>query len=315
MHPTPGSGVVGLFKMLTCAQYLAFFHRPAACSWTLSIFLIWLVNNFSTSFLKGKVLVASSIKYFPVFLIAVVFFNPLYASSMDGRGLARMIYDRDDGQDSYATIKMLLIDKGGKKRLRQLVAVAKDYGKLAKSFTRFTLPADIEGTSFLTWENEDRDADQFLYLPALGRVRRIVSTQKSNRFVNTDYTYEDLERRKVDADNHRIIRAEKYKGYPCRLLESTPKNLRDSQYGKRLIWVAEDIFVPIKIEYYDKRERPTKIYNAQKLEKIDGIWTVIESEMHDLKRKHRTLMKIEKILYNRGIPDRVFTKGYMLHSK
>ena len=252
-----------------------------------------------------------------IFLVSlfVVFFTcTSFAWSLDGCTLAQKVYDRDDGKDSYAKLKMLLIDKHGHKRPRTLVAATKDYGQLSKSYTCFTTPASIDGTSFLTWENEGRDDDQFLYLPALRRVRRIVSTRKKNRFVNTDYTYEDLERRKVDEDIHRIYGDETYNNYECWLLESIPKDSHNSQYGKRLSWIVKDIFVPIKTEYYDKKGRLIKRFLANSLKKIDAIWTVMESEMHDLERKHRTLMKISEIHYNRRIEDRIFTKGYMLHS-
>jgi outer membrane lipoprotein-sorting protein len=236
-------------------------------------------------------------------------------TEVDGRAIAKMVYDRDDGKDSFAKVKMLLMDKRGRKRFRTLMTAVKDYGNLSKSFTRFYTPADIDGTAFLTWENEDGDDDQFLYLPALRRVRRVVSTQKKNRFVNTDFTYEDLQRRKVGKDNHRILRTEVYDGRKCWVLESIPKDEDNSQYGKRVSWVAQDIFIPLKIEYYDKRQRLIKRQLNSNLKQIDGIWTVMDTEMQDLKKDRRTLMRISEIRYNRGIPDRVFTKEYMMHGK
>ena len=165
-----------------------------------------------------------------VILLAAV---PRPGWTLDGADVARRVYDRDDGRDSYAKVMMLLIDKRGKKRLRTLITAVKDYGPVSKSFTRFYTPASIDGTAFLTWENEGDDNDQFLYLPSLRRVRRVVSSQKSNRFVNTDFTYEDLERRKVGSDTHRILKTETYDGHACWVLESVPKEKSSSQYGKR----------------------------------------------------------------------------------
>lgn len=263
---------------------------------------------------RVKMMIRSPINIFLVSLFVVFFTCTSFSWSLDGRTLAQKVYDRDDGKDSYAKINMLLVDKRGKERSRKLVTAVKDYGNLNKSYIRFTSPAEIDGTSFLTWENEDRDDDQFLYLPALRRVRRIVSNQKKNRFVNTDYTYEDMERRKVDEDIHRIYGDETYNNYDCWVLESIPKDQHNSQYGKRLSWVVKDIFIPIKTEYYDKKGRLTKRFLANNLKKINEIWTVLESEMNDLERKHRTMMKISEIRYNSGVADRVFTKNYMLHS-
>jgi hypothetical protein len=237
------------------------------------------------------------------------------AVAMDGMQIAEKVENRNEGQDATSKIRMLLIDKNGRKRFRSLITVVKKYGDVSKSYIRFTSPADIEGTAFLTWENKNTDDDQFLYLPALQRVRRIVSSQKSNRFVNTDYTYEDLQSREVSQDTHTILKEEKIDNYDCWVLESIPKATDDSQYGKRIIWVIKEIYLPIKTEFYDKRGRLFKILTGKKIQKIDGIWTILDAEMNDLKKKHRTLMKTDEIQYNRSVPDEIFTKGYMRHNQ
>jgi outer membrane lipoprotein-sorting protein len=242
---------------------------------------------------------------------------PAYSESIDGTTLAQRVFDRDVGKDSHTKVQMLLIDKQGKKIFRTLEIFTKDYGNSSKkSYTRFTSPASIEGTAFLTWENKDAEDDQFLYLPDLQRVRRIVSSQKSSRFVNTDYTYEDFQSREVDKDNHRILREETYLNYDCWVLESIPKDIdEDTQYGKRTSWIIKQVYLPIKAEYFDKNGNLVKIFSTQKIKQIDGIWSILESEMKDLERDHRTLMRTDEIQYNTGIPDRVFTQGYMLHNE
>lgn len=254
-----------------------------------------------------------SIVFALIFIFCTGFCHKLHA--MDGLTLAQQVYDRDDGKDSHSVIQMLLIDKGGKKRFRTMITTTKQYGNTIKSLIRFTSPADIEGTSFLTWENEDREDDQFLYLPALKRVRRIVSTQKASRFVNTDYTYEDMERRKPNLDQHHITGEEKLLDLDCWILESIPKTEESSQYGKRKSWIAKDILLPLKVEYYDKKSRMLKELGVVKFKQIDGIWTVIASEMQDLKKKHRTLLRTKTITFNQGVDDSIFTEAYMMHGE
>jgi hypothetical protein len=180
-----------------------------------------------------------------------------------------------------------------------------------KRYIRFTEPASIAGTAFLAWENDDRSDDQFLYLPELERARRIVSTQKDLSFVNSDFTYEDLEKRKVDKDTHSILHSESYDQYECWVLESIPKVDSASQYGKLVSWIAKDILLPIKVEYYNKQNRLTKRLVVKRLEKIDTIWTALETDMHDLTKDHHTRMKILEIRYNQGIAERVFTEAYL----
>lgn len=250
-------------------------------------------------------------------IILVHLFSVLPALSVEPTGyeIAKWVYDRDTGEDSYSKIKMMLIDKRGHKKFRSLTTATKSYNDLNKSFTRFTEPADIRGTAFLTWENKGADDDQFLYLPSLKRVRRIVTSQKKSRFVNTDYTYEDMQTREVDEDKHQLINEEKYNGYDCWVLQSEPLKKGNSQYRKRVSWIVKKFNVPIKTEYYDRRGRLFKRYRAAILKKIDGIWTAMEYEMHDMKRKHRTLMKLVEVRYNRGLADRIFTKTYLQYAK
>lgn len=233
----------------------------------------------------------------------------------DGRAVAQQIYDRDTGKNSYAKIDMILTNAQGEERIRSMVIAVKDYNRLNKRYIRFTEPASLDGTAFLAWENADRSDDQFLFLPELGRVRRVVSTQKDRSFANSDFTFEDLERRKVDHDTHTIIRTEACLPYTCVVLESVPRDEESSQYSKLVSWVIKDIWIPKRTEYYDKRARVAKRWAAYQIEKVDGIWTVLDSAMHDVKKNHRTRMRILEVRYNRGVADQVFTEAYLQKSR
>ena len=227
---------------------------------------------------------------------------------LSGQEIAQRTYDRDDGKDSYSIVDMHLIDSRNNQRKRTAVIQVKDFGNLTKTLIRFTEPADIEGTGLLTVEKEKGDDDQFLYLPELKRVRRIISGKKDGRFANTDFTYEDLERRKVQNDRHRLLREEELGGRKCYLLESIPEKGSASQYTRLITWVAKYIFVPLRIEYYGKRKDVEKIFTATQIQQTDGIWTTMESEMSHLKSKHKTIMKVTKVIYNKDIPADVFTE-------
>jgi len=229
----------------------------------------------------------------------------------DGGALAQKVYDRDTGKNSYAKVEMVLISKQGNERTRTMVVAMKSYGKVNKRYIRFTEPLSIAGAAFLAWENEDRADDQFLYLPELERVRRIVSTQKDRSFVNSDFTYEDLEKRKVDKDTHSILHSERYEQYECWVLESIPKADSASQYGKFASWIAKDTLIPVKVDYYDKQNRLTKRLVVKRLEKIDKIWTALETDMHDLTKDRHTRLKTLEMRYNQGVADRVFTEAYL----
>ncbi len=229
--------------------------------------------------------------------------------TMSGKELAQKVYDRENGDDSTAHTIMKLINKRGHERIRDFTSYSKDYGPLIKQLIRFTSPADIEGTGFLSIEKSEGETEQFLYLPALRRTRRIVSSQKSNRFVNSDFTYEDMERRPVEDSEHKIAGEDKIGNIDCYILESRPKEGIKSQYSLIKSKVAKKIFVPLYTEYFDKKGKLIKKYRVSKLKKIQNFWTDTQIVMEDLKKKHKTILKINNIEYNTNLDNSTFTQN------
>ncbi|MBW1794401.1 MAG: outer membrane lipoprotein-sorting protein [Deltaproteobacteria bacterium] len=226
--------------------------------------------------------------------------------------IMEQVYHRDDGDDSKAVSEMILEDKNGDRRIRELIVYTKDFpGDVIKSLTRFTSPADIAGTGFLNWDNKDKQDDQFLYLPALKRVRRIVTTQKHLRFVNSDFTYEDMERREVDRDTHQLLGTTQYKDLDCYLIRSIPKEMTNTQYGYFKSWIAKNLNIIVKTEFYDKNQDHYKTYTALALKKIDHIWTITHALLEDHKRNHKTILKLKGIEYNINLSDSYFTKNFL----
>ncbi|MBD3245991.1 MAG: outer membrane lipoprotein-sorting protein [Candidatus Omnitrophica bacterium] len=228
------------------------------------------------------------------------------AQELSGGQIMEKSYFREDGNDAEFKVEMILIDRRGRARDRTLMMYFKDYGNLRKTFLKFTEPADIEGTKFLSWETENGEETQYLYLPALGRSKRIVSSQRDLRFVNTDFTYEDMERREPGQDTHRFLRDGESLNRPCFVVESVPKP-DTSQYGKRVSWVTKDSFVVVAVDFYDTREKKIKELRVKELEEVEGIPTAMKTIMKDLKEDHRTVMKVEYVEYNQGLADTLFT--------
>ena len=139
-----------------------------------------------------------------------------------GRELAQLVHDRYVGDDSVSGQTMELIPAAGQKRVRQLNVSVLEKNGARSTLLRFTSPADIEGTGFLAIEDGQGETAQFLYLPALNRTRRIVAGQKGRSFVNTDFTYEDMERRPVDDSDHVLVGDESLNNVQCWIMESRP---------------------------------------------------------------------------------------------
>lgn len=225
-----------------------------------------------------------------------------------GEELARSVHDRYVGDDMTSHQIMELIPAKGQTRVRELDIAGADRDGLRKSLLRFTAPADIEGTGFLTLEDGNGDTEQFLYLPALKRTRRIVAGQKSRSFVNTDFTFEDMERRPVEDSEHAITGEESLNGVACWILESRPKPVSQSQYTAIRAWVAKEMLLPLKVDFFTGGKEPIKRYTVLQLEKIQDIWTETKVGMEDLESGHRTVLETNAIKYNTGIQDSAFTQ-------
>ncbi|MBU4477801.1 MAG: outer membrane lipoprotein-sorting protein [Elusimicrobia bacterium] len=225
---------------------------------------------------------------------------------LTGRQIAEKVYNRDDGADSIARMEMILVDKKGRETKRQLIMKLRDKGALNHSFLEFTEPADIAGTKFLTLEVENGDATQYLFLPALGRARRIVGGQKKQSFVNTDFSYEDMSRRKPDRDKQTLIKEEKWNGFNCYVIKVMPVKPDDSQYSKSEVWVDKQSFVVVKVDFYNKKGKKSKQLTVGKLERQAGIWTAMTATMKNFKRKTSTILLVKGIKYNTGLEEKIF---------
>ena len=227
-------------------------------------------------------------------------------SQPTGLWVAQNIDKRERGDDTSLKMDMSIFDRKGGERRRKLTIIRKDFEGTDKLLLKFTYPMDIKGTSFLVWEHKGKDNERFLYLPALGRIRRIATREKNENFAGTDFSYEDISGRKLEDYTYELIKEEIIcEEKNCYLLASYPKE-KNSKYPKILSWVSKDNFMIIKGEYYDKKGRVEKTYTVLKLEKIDGIWTVLEHSMENHKSEHKTSIMVKDVKHNKGIPDKRF---------
>jgi Outer membrane lipoprotein-sorting protein len=227
-----------------------------------------------------------------------------------GEALAQEMYDRPRGDDASSRVVMLLQREGNDPRQRILYNYGKDKGHSERwTLLRFVEPQDIDGTGLLTLDFEGDSSDQWLYLPALDRVRRIASSRKGGRFVGSDFFYEDLRDREVAMDQHRLLGNSEVGGVQTLMLESTPVDPNNSVYTKRVSWVHPEMLLPLRVEFYQRgSDQPVKRLQASKIQKVQGYWTVFESTMQDLRSDHRTTLVIEAIQYDQGLPDEIFTQ-------
>ena len=213
--------------------------------------------------------------------------------------------------DMRAKVQMELINKDGQKRERVLTMLRKDYeeGGSQKYFIYFHKPADVKDTTFMVYKYPDKDDDRWFFIPAVSLVKRIAANDKYSSFVGSDFTYEDVSGRKPEEDNHILLRKEEINGKSCFVIESIP--LGTSEYTKRVSWIDEKNFLPLKEEFYDKQNELYREFQALKIKDINGIPAVIKRTMRNIKTGHRTDVTFQEIEYNLGIGDDIFSERYL----
>ncbi len=254
--------------------------------------------------------------YLKLILCSLLMSNSLYTGAADGESnsagveLAQSVYDRPMGKDFSSRVIMLLKQKGQTPRQRELYSYGKDMGKSERwTLMRFVNPSDIRGTGLLTLDHPGDESDQWLYLPALDRVRRISSSRKGGRFVGSDFYYEDLMDREVNMDEHFLKGNGRVGKIPCEILVSTPKKPSSSIYSKRISCIHRQTLTPISVDFYMRgNNKPIKRLRARKIKKVSGYWTVFDSTMYDLRTGHQTQLYTKSIKYNQGIKDSLFSQ-------
>ncbi len=154
---------------------------------------------------------------FTLLLIALLAIGSAQAAGLSGRDIMQKVKNRPDGDTRYATVEMTLIQRSGHKRIRKLVSWAMDVRKDTKKIMFFTYPGDVKGTGFLTWDydNPRKVDDKWLYLPAMKKTRRISGkSSKTDYFMGSDFTYNDMSMRNVDEEKHQLLREEKLRRTP-----------------------------------------------------------------------------------------------------
>ena len=209
--------------------------------------------------------------------------------------------------------KMILTAKNGAVSERVIDQYSKKDGKgNNRAIIVFQDPATVRGTRFLTLENPGKDNDQWIYLPSLGKVRRIAASEGSGSFMGTDFSYDDISSvdRKTDLDSHKILREEKFQDKDCYVIESVPKDT-NYQYSKMIQWVDKNNFVTYKAELYDKRGNQVKLLELLELKDVQGRLAAMVTKMTTLAAGTSTSLNVGTLKYDEPIPEGVFTTKFL----
>jgi outer membrane lipoprotein-sorting protein len=261
-------------------------------------------NPMTVKALSGLMLVA---------LLAIVVAQPAAAETPEEKGLAiaKEADRRNTGWgDSKTTMEMILRNKQGEESHRKLRARALEVANDGdKSLIIFDDPKDVQGTALLTFSHKVADDDRWLYLPAVKRVKRIASDNKSGPFMGSEFAYEDLGSQEVEKYTYKYVRDETLDGQDCFVTERYPVD-KNSGYTRQVVWMDKIEYRPLKIEFYDRKQSLLKTLTFNEYKKyLDQYWRPLKLDMVNHQSGKSTTLKFAEYQFRNGYTDRDFDQA------
>ncbi len=256
--------------------------------------------------------------YHSIIILFVAICNAPFAAELpDGDEIALRINARDEGEAVSRLLTMEMKDSRGKQRIRETKGFRKYYSDEKRTVIFYLAPKNIKDTAFLTYDypEADKDDDQWLYLPAMRKVRRISASDRGDYFLGTDFTYEDIKletRISIDDYQRKTIGESEVDGFHCLLLESVPVNddiAAELGYSKVEQCVDDTIWMVRQSKMWDMQGRPLKTIHSKDIRQVQDIWTQHELEVSNHKTGHHTRFTFSEVRYNEGVNDRLFTQN------
>ncbi len=239
----------------------------------------------------------------------VLLFTLINLPGPDARKIMDAVYKQDTSRDTTWRAKMDVYDKKGSVRSKRFVFTKIGSLGNSKTLIRFFDPAEVRGVGLLSI-NQGGTADrQWMYTPAIQRVRRIAAQERRQRFLGTDFTNEDMAERVIDDFSYTVLsEGELVDGRKTYKIEGRPVSPDKSQYAYVYLWVPVDLPYVVLGEMYDKQGQRQRIYKATSLEKISGIWIARQVEMSSPPDGTKTILMVDDVRFNTGLKEDMFTQ-------
>ncbi|MCA8973852.1 MAG: outer membrane lipoprotein-sorting protein [Gammaproteobacteria bacterium] len=224
---------------------------------------------------------------------------------------------RDTGWvDATAEMKMILRNQQGEESERELrISSLEVENDGDKSLSVFDAPKDIKGTAFLSYTHALTPDDQWLYLPALKRVKRIASANKSGPFVGSEFAYEDLTSQEVEKYTYKYLRDEAVDGRDSFVIEAYPV-YENSGYTRQVVWLDKEMYQPVKIDYYDRKNALLKTLEASEWQQyLDRYWRPGRMNMVNHQTGKSTELKWFDYQFKTGLSDRDFDRDTLKRTR
>ncbi len=261
--------------------------------------------------LLSRAILGAALLAGPVFIVA--------AETAEEKGLAiakqRKAIDIGWG-DSLSKSTMILRNSQGQEAVRKMLMKSLEVdGDGDKSLVIFDQPRDVKGTAFLSFSHATGADEQWIYLPALKRVKRIASRNKSGPFMGSEFAFEDLSSFEIDKYSYKYLRDEIVKGEACFVVESIPVS-EFSGYTRQIMWIDQSHYRIQKIEFYDRKNALIKTLNFQQYKlHLDKYWRAMKMSMVNNQNGKSTDLITNELTFKTGLKDKDFNKATLKRAK
>ena len=236
-------------------------------------------------------------------------------STQTAREISNKAINIIDFEAMEMTMTLKIYNAKGRERIRQISNASKKFGEINKTIMKFTAPADVKGTAILIYDNKNKDDDMWIYMPALHKTRRIISSEKGKSFMSSEFTNADMSKPSMNDFNYKILSSEKYKGYSCWKIETSCKNedIEDNNgYSKKIAWIEKETYLCHKIEFYDLSGELHKIqYIKQYKKQSNGKYFAFNMEMENKQNGRKSIIIINKFQIGSTLSENIFTPAML----
>jgi hypothetical protein len=236
-------------------------------------------------------------------------------SAQTAREISEKATDAIEYNAMEMTSTLKIYDAKGSERIRQVTTATKKFGETSKTLIKFISPADVKGTAILIYDNENAADDMWIYMPALRKTRRIVSTEKGKNFMGSEFTNADMSKPNMNDFQYKILGSEIFEGKSCWKIESVCNNetvANENGFSRKVSTIEKSTYLCHKVEFYNLEEELNKIeFIRQYKKQASGKYFAYEMEMRNEQNGRKSFLIIDKFQTGSTLPESAFTAAML----
>lgn len=252
-----------------------------------------------------------------ILLLMLTLLMLAFSQSKSGLEIAQNSDKASNGwKTKSSNMTMTMTNKNGQKAVRKMHSYSMEVkGDGDKTFTVFDTPADVKGTVSMIYSHKIGEDDQWLYLPAIKRVKRISSSTKSGPFMGSEFAFEDISSLEIDKFTYKAIDEGKANGVECYKVVRYPKS-KSSGYKKNIVWYNTKNYRIEKVEYYDRKDALLKTLTHSGYKRyLDNYWFAHQLKMVNNQNGKETLLEFDNVKFGIPLTDDDFSQNALKRSK